>query len=306
MKPRSIFAFSRAIAITLALAIVSGCNLTSQEEPEGSQQGSQYGSQAQAEKLGHPAGPLEGQLRLEYNHDFSFKFSGGTLSTDYDVTVKGEIPLAETHGAFCPMVCKDDRGGMVNQMGYCRQVTGSGKVNFEGTLHFTAGSKTCDCTLPETIDVSIEGRSFHEWVTPGDYCQLESLALKVKETWGSERSWSCVCNTPEEVEQMHLEENMAMFPSIENPDLDKVTMIFPVGCPADSELKEDLLMAIIGQGTYRWILHTGGGEGPNRMDWGPQYLEYGTVTPKPMQCRDGHWGPPLEDIEEPLQWEPIQ
>ncbi len=109
-------------------------------------------------------------------------------------------------------------------------------------------------------------------VHSGGSCQAVTVALKVMETWNTASAWQCTCNTPEDVEKMHIEENLAAFSSWRNPDLEKKTMIFEMGCPGDSDLVANLSM--FGRGDYWWTLHSGQNEGADRYRIGPSMTQW--------------------------------
>jgi hypothetical protein len=302
MKPHPYIAFSRAIAVICMLSVASGCNMAAQkQEGEGD---SQYASQSQA-LSGSGGGSLEG-TRLEYDHHFGFKYEGSN-NIEVDIFIEGVIPLTDTVGAKRVYECTS--GGSYDWL--VRQVTGSGTVNFDGTANITSGKKNCTCTLADKIKVSIQGVTFPEWRGAGAKCQIEMIALKVTETWFTNPNWQCVCNTPHEVELMHIQESLAMLPQISNPDLEKMTMIFPLGCGGESALRQQLVMSIIGDGQYEWTFYGGGNEGVGRTWYGPGYAEWQgpADNPNPLNCPPGDWGPPLESIiaDNPVpKWEPLQ
>jgi hypothetical protein len=115
---------------------------------------------------------------------------------------------------------------------------------------------------------------------------------------------------------MHVQENMAMFPAVDNPELENKTMIFDSWCSQESFLKEDLLMSIIGSGTYQWTYRSGINEPSdpgNRVNqpsdlsqdqdqwWNGEPITFGSCIP-------GKWGPPLESIVQQTtsDWYPVQ
>jgi len=302
--PQPRLAISRAVTVVCILAVASACNLAAKEEQAQEEEGdSQYASQSQA-LSGGGGGSLMG-TRLEYDHHFGFRY-GGSNNIEVDIFIEGVVPLTDTVGAKRVYECK--KGGSYDWL--VRQATGSGTVNFDGTAYITSGKKNCTCTLADTIKVSIQGVTLPQWWTPGDNCQIESIALKVTETWFTEPEWQCACNTPHEVENMHIQESLAMLPPISNPDLEKMTMIFPLGCGGESALREQLVMSIIGDGQYEWTFYGGGNEGAGRTWYGPGYKDWSPGDdPNPLHCPDGQWGPPLESIiaDNPVpKWEPIQ
>jgi hypothetical protein len=294
---------SQALAIIVILAITSGCNMPSKEK----QQDSQYASQSQGLR-GDAGGPLAGTPRLEYDHHFQFAKGDAKV----DLTITGEIPLTPTSSSKMVFECSESRKGET-EVQYVYQWTGSGKVNIGGTADWTASSSGCLCSLDDTIEVKIQGVEFPAWGKPvsGGSCQVVNTALKVTETWNTAPAWQCTCKTPEDVEKMHLEENLAAFSSWGNPDLEKMTMIFESTCPGDSNLVENLdPRAEFGTGDYWWTFHSGQNEGPDRYKIGPSMTQWAPgMSSEPVSCAPGEWGPPLESImaENPVPaWEPIQ
>ena len=278
--------------------------MAAQEQEE--QGESQYGSQSQA--LGGGAGGTRaGTPSLEYDHQFQFEKG----DTKVDITITGEIPLHETATSTMVHQCSASTGSE-SAAWPVQQLSGSGKVNLVGTADWTADSSGCVCSLNHTIEVSVQGVTFYEFTKParGGSCQSKMVALKVMETWNTERAWQCTCKTPEDVEKMHVEENLAMFASWGNPDLAKMTMLFDGSCPLDSDLVVNLSpLAGFGKGEYWWTYHPGG-EGPNELKLRPDQEQWDPNKPsQPYSCIEGEWGPPLETImaENPVpKWDPVK
>jgi len=228
-----------------------------------------------------------------------------------DITITGEIPLTATSKSTMVFECspstKSESG---DRMVY--QFSGSWKVNIDGTADWSSYASGCACSLTDTIEVNIQGVTFPQWLGVGSgssgSCQMEAVALKVMETWNTAPAWQCTCNTPEHVEKVHIEENLAAFSQWRNPELEKKTMIFPMGCPGDSDLVENLSM--FGKGDYWWTFHSGANEGPSRYQHGPnetQWIGEGEGKVEPFSCAQGEWGPSLESIlaENPVpKWFP--
>jgi hypothetical protein len=303
MKRRAHPVITRTITLGLVVAVLSACNMAAQEE-QAQQEGADYASQSQA--LGGGAGGSPAVTRsLEYDHHFQFE--KGEIKVD--ITIKGEIPLTPTSSSMMVFECSGNRESDT-QVRPVSQWSGNGKVNIDGTADWTASSSGCVCSLPDTIDVNIQGVEFPEWGKPvsGGSCQVYMIALKVTETWNTAPAWQCTCKTPEDVEKMHLEENLAMFSQWGNPGLEKKTMIFESECAGDQYLAEALSM--FGKGDYWWTYHTGQNEGPYQWKHGPNETQWVPGMPSdPFSCPNGEWGPPLESImaENPVpKWEPMQ
>lgn len=296
MNPEAQSAIPRAIAVVGMMVMVSGCNMPSLGKQ------SDYASQSQA--LGGGAGgALAGTPRLEYDH--KFQFEKGDVRVDIAIT--GEIPLTATSSSTAWFECSPSTHSESGDRPVY-QLSGSGKVNMGGTADWSSDTSGCVCSLTDTIEVNIQGVTYPEFwgVHSGGSCQSPSVALKVMETWNTAPAWQCTCNTPEDVEKMHIEENLAAFSQWRNPELEKKTMIFPMECNGDSDLVANLSM--FGTGDYWWTFHSGINEGPGRYEGGLGYRDYDPTKPKELiSCPGGEWGPPLESIlaENPVpKWFP--
>jgi hypothetical protein len=260
---------------------------------------SDYASQSQALSGGVIQTPGYGNARLEYNHHFTFNYSGSN-TVKMEITVKGMIPLNPTQTAFAEYQCRGD-----TVTGAYQELSGTGTVPFQASADFTSGSKHCSCSLPDSIEVNILGKTFYGWLAdPG--CQTAMVALQVKEKWFSDHKWQCTCNTPEEAEKMHVEENMAMFPMVGNPELEKKTMVFPLLCAEESSLEAELQDPVgLGSGSYQWTFRSGMNEPgdpgqrarqPNPLAQDQDQWENGEPIIGFGGWLPGMWGPALESI----------
>ena len=172
-------------------------------------------------------------------------------------------------------------------------------------MEITSGDKRCSCSLPNSVEVTILGKTFYGWYKDKE-CQTGMVALQVKEKWHTEPKWSCTCNTPEEAEKMHVQENMLMLPMVENPELANHTMIFPSDCSEASSLKEGLQdPAELGPGSYQWTFRSGKNEpsDPGQRARATESLAQDQSTwiddePWTMgQCLPGMWGPPWRALD---------
>jgi hypothetical protein len=300
MKRRASPVITRTIALGLVVAVLSACNMAAQDKQ---QEGGEYASQAQA--LTGGGGALAGTPRLQYDH--KFQFEKGDVRVD--IAIAGEIPLTASSASKMVFECSPSTHSETTAR-VVYQYSGSGKVNIGGTADWSSETSGCVCSLGDTIEVNIQGVEFPAWGKPGSggSCQETMVALKVMETWNTAPAWQCTCNTPEDVEKMHIEENLAAFSQWRNPELEKKTMIFPMDCPGDSDLVANLSM--FGTGDYWWTFHRGANEGPNRYEGGLGYGDYTPSAPKELiNCPAGEWGPPLESViaDNPVpKWEPMQ
>lgn len=282
------------------LVLSASCNMPGfgKNQNLGSQSQALTGSGNQPAGSGGQSGGSAGSwsTRLEYDHNFSFVYPGSS-SVQMEVAVKGAIPLTPTQIGLGPTIkCVEGETPYF-------QESGSASIPFEASAEWGAGDDHCTCSLPDSIEVNILGKSYFEWLTPGDKCPQPRIALQVKEKWFTEHQWQCTCDDPEQTEHLRVEVAMAMFPMVGNPDLEKKTMVFPFGCPAVSTLEETLSdPSGMGSGTYRWTFSSGINEGPGRYKLGPSFegWEPGMST-EPIQCISGEWGPPLETIVQPVR-----
>lgn len=282
----------QAAAIVLVSVIVTGCNMPRAKDD------SKYASESQALSGGGGQGTGAGTMRLEYDHNLNFDFSGSN-SVHMAITIKGEVPLTITEiGIGAAQKCIDGDTPYF-------QMSGSSTIPFEATADITSGEDHCSCSFPDSIEVNILGKTYYEWLKPGDKCPQPRVALQVKEKWFTEHNWQCTCDDPKKTD--HFEESMAMFPMVSNPELEKQTMVFPFWCPAISTLRATTLDPTgMGSGSYQWIFSSGINEGADRYKLGPSFENWEPgMSTEPIQCIPGEWGPPLESITQPVKdwWE---
>jgi len=276
------------------LIIVASCNMPSLSGDR------DFASQSEPlSSGGSSGGGLTGVTRLEYDHNFSFLYPGGE-TVQVDVTVTGEIPLTTTQGGLGPAIecVLGDTPYFVD--------TGSGKVDFVGTAQFSSGDDShCSCTLADSVDVNIVGKTFFEWQNPGDKCPQPRIALQLKEQWFTDHNWQCSCTDEDDTRTMQVEQSMAMFPITGNPELEEQTLVFPYLCPAESTLEANLTdPSGLGTGSYRWTFSSGINEGPDRYKLGPSYEGWEPgMDEEPTHCAPGEWGPSLDSINQPVtEW----
>jgi hypothetical protein len=294
MQPYHLFPFHLSTRVVTLLMVgilgISGCNMP------GAKQDSNYASQSQALSGVGSQSAGEGTMRLEYDHNFSFDY-GGSNTVHMDITIKGEVPLTITQiGVGATLKCIDGETPYF-------QMSGSSTIPFEATADFTNGDKHCSCSLPDSIEVNILGKTYFEYLTPEIKCPQPRVALQVKEKWFTEHKWQCVCDDPDDTKKLHVEESMAMFPMVGNPELEKKTMVFPFMCPGESTLRATTLDPTgMGSGSYQWIFSSGINEGPDRYKLGPSFENWKPgMSTEPIQCFSGEWGPSLESIPQPVR-----
>ena len=316
MDAKARLRLARVIGVACILAVGVGCNMP------GLGKDSDFASQSQALSGGgnqaagsggqSGGGAGYGSERLEYDHNFAFDFSGSNNTVHVEITVKGVIPVTTTQNAMGPWECVDR-----TLDGLYEQVSGSATIPFQGSADWTSGDDHCSCSLADSLQVNIMGKTYYEWLQADEDCPTRMIALQVKEKWFTEHEWQCVCDDPRKTEKLHVAESMAMFPSVANPELEKKTMIFPIGCPEESSLEATLSdPSGMGSGSYRWTFRSGVNEpsDPGRRVNQPNPLaqdadQWSGDTPIVGfgTCPPGEWGPPLESIVQPAsKWFPIE
>lgn len=307
MATRAYYRPGQVIPLAWILVLAAACNMP------GLGKDSNYASQSQPLTSGgnQGAGAVPGYgagERLAYDHNINFNWSGGTTTVRMQIMVKGTVPLQATQNAIGPWECKGRTlDGMFEQM------TGSGTIPIQASADWSNSDKSCSCSLADSLEVDVLGKTFYEWRPQDIDCPMRMIALQLKENWYTKHAWSCVCDDPDDA--IDAETNMAMFPAVGNPELEKKTMIFSAGCPAESTLESNLADPTgTGSGTYRWSFYPGVNE---PQDPGRRVNQPDPRAQDPSQweneepivgfgtCAGGRWGPPIESIVQPVsEWNP--
>ncbi len=287
------------LGITLAFMLVlsASCNFP------GLGKNQNLASQSQALSGGGNQGaglpPGYGSDRLTYDHKFSWDYAG-TESVHLDLAVKGFVPITETQQGLGPQQCF--KGG--TQETVYTQVSGSGTIPIQGSASTKGSTSSCSCSFTNSLQVNILGKTYYEWLKPGQDCQNPVISLKLTEKWYTTPNWQCTCTKLEDA--ISTERIMDSFGNFANPELEKKTLTYPYGCAGDSILKADLWDPTrIGKGGYQWTFTSSVNEpsqeapvqqpGMGATEW-----QGGTPVIRISSCVDGWWGPPLESIKQPV------
>lgn len=255
------------------------------------------GNQGAVASPGLPPG--YGSNRLQYDHKFSWDYKG-SASLHLDLTVKGFVPITDHQVGLGPQQCK---GGAQETL--YEQLSSSGTIPIQGSAATQDSTNSCSCSFTNSLQVDIQGKTYYEWLKPGQDCQNPVIGLKLTEKWYTAPDWQCTCTKPEEA--ISIERNMDSFGNFANPELETKTLTYPYGCPGDSLITEPLEDPThIGSGSYRWTFTSSVNEPSNPNDQ-QKTLGQAAANAQPgdrpgriQGCMAGWWGPSLESIKQPV------